>query len=264
MFLRTHKTILSFILFFPFFLLISSKRDNGFLVFLKDYDATLYPGFRLTDKSDDRVGIVNYYNALSIHMESFVSDLLKDVEYEIFWIAPVIYTKTFPILLQNHHLVDKIVPNTEIARIVPGIFEPEEMVSENTNWGLDKMNVMKAWEISDGSGITVASIDTGVMYTHESIVSSYGGSLDSHDYTWFDPKEFRNDDWWCTPGICSPIFCCMNEPFDNNGHGTHTIGTIAGSKNSGIGVAPGVRWIAAKGCRDGGCLAYGLCNNIYI
>ena len=40
--------------------------------------------------------------------------------------------------------------------------------------------------------------------------------------------------------------------------GTHTMGTIAGTAETGIGVAPGVQWIAAKGCRDGSCLDYGL------
>jgi subtilisin family serine protease len=50
----------------------------------------------------------------------------------------------------------------------------------------------------------------------------------------------------------------MDEPFDIIGHGTHVIGSIAGSVQSGVGVAPGVSWMAAKGCRDGACLAYGL------
>ena len=36
------------------------------------------------------------------------------------------------------------------------------------------------------------------------------------------------------------------------------MGTIAGTAETGIGVAPGVQWIAAKGCRDGSCLDYGL------
>jgi len=34
------------------------------------------------------------------------------------------------------------------------------------------------------------------------------------------------------------------------------MGTIAGV--NGIGVAPGAKWVAAKGCKDGNCLDYGL------
>lgn len=36
----------------------------------------------------------------------------------------------------------------------------------------------------------------------------------------------------------------LTTPYDNNGHGTHTMGTAVGS--GGIGVAPGARWIACK------------------
>ena len=41
-------------------------------------------------------------------------------------------------------------------------------------------------------------------------------------------------------------------------HGSHVTGTSVGSEKFGIGVAPGAKWIAAKGCRDGQCLNYGL------
>lgn len=59
-----------------------------------------------------------------------------------------------------------------------------------------------------------------------------------------------------TGGIPSGI--CGDTPCDNAGHGTHTMGTIAGGDGPGpfspdIGVAPGARWIAAKGCEDFGC-----------
>ena len=37
------------------------------------------------------------------------------------------------------------------------------------------------------------------------------------------------------------------------------MGTIVGSEATGIGMAPGAKWIAAKGCRDGGsCMNFGL------
>jgi len=98
--------------------------------------------------------------------------------------------------------------------------------------------------------------------THVTLLDNYRGYLGnnqfSHDYNWYDPKEFQNDEWWCGGWECSPADCCLDTPFDPIGHGTHTMGTIAGSEGSGIGVAPGVKWIAAKGCRDGSCLNFGL------
>ena len=44
-------------------------------------------------------------------------------------------------------------------------------------------------------------------------------------------------------------------PCDNNNHGTHTMGTMVGDDGgtNQIGVAPGARWIAAKGCETNNC-----------
>ena len=51
------------------------------------------------------------------------------------------------------------------------------------------------------------------------------------------------------PGVCRRVPC------DNNNHGTHTMGTMVGGDGgaNNIGVAPGARWIAAKGCESNSC-----------
>ena len=58
--------------------------------------------------------------------------------------------------------------------------------------------------------------------------------------------------------LVRPVQVCGSpslEPCDNNGHGTHTMGTMVGDDGGGnqIGVAPGARWIAAKGCETNSC-----------
>ena len=96
-----------------------------------------------------------------------------------------------------------------------------------------------------GSGIVVANVDTGVDFEHEALVDQYrgnlGGGVFDHDYNWWDPT-----------GICG------DEPCDNAGHGTHTMGTMVGGDGPGpftpdVGVAPGANWIAAKGCEEFFC-----------
>ena len=88
-----------------------------------------------------------------------------------------------------------------------------------------------------GEGIVVANIDTGVQYDHPALVNQYRGNNGdgtfNHNYNWFDAAG------------TSP-----NAPSDGNGHGTHTMGTMVGDDGAGnqIGVAPGVKWIAANGC----------------
>ena len=93
--------------------------------------------------------------------------------------------------------------------------------------------------------MTVASIDTGVDYSHPALAGKYrgrhaDGSVDN-DYNWFDPSH-----------VCSTAAPC-----DNVGHGTHTMGTMVGGQipdgADQIGVAPGATWIAAKGCASSSC-----------
>ena len=113
-------------------------------------------------------------------------------------------------------------------------------------WGVEKIRADEAWADGVlGQGIVVANVDTGVDFTHPALVEQYrgnnGGGDVHHDYNWWDPT-----------GICG------DEPCDNVGHGTHTMGTMVGGDGPGpftpdIGVAPGAQWIAAKGCEDFGC-----------
>ena len=136
--------------------------------------------------------------------------------------------------------LEKIYPL--VKPIAPRIVEPDAAAPE---WGVAKIGADKVWaEGITGQGVVVATIDTGVEYTHEALVEQYRGNNHdgsfSHDYNWWDPT-----------GVCG------DTPCDNAGHGTHTMGTIVGGDADGplpdIGVAPGATWIAAKGCEDFDC-----------
>ncbi|TWD82010.1 subtilisin family serine protease [Kribbella amoyensis] len=118
-------------------------------------------------------------------------------------------------------------------------------------WGVSAIHADQAWTRyrSTGQGIVIGSIDSGAQYDHPALVSSYRGTVGdgtfSHDYNWYDPEN----------ACGSPVPC------DNVGHGSHTLGTMAGDDHAGnqIGVAPGARWISAKGCATtDGCSDLGL------
>ena len=94
-----------------------------------------------------------------------------------------------------------------------------------------------------GQGITVAGADTGQRWTHNALKPHYrgwDGQNADHNYNWHDSIH---------DSIGNP--CGNDSPFpcDDNGHGTHTIGTAIGDDGMGnqIGMAPGARWI---GCRN--------------
>lgn len=121
-----------------------------------------------------------------------------------------------------------------------------EVATAAPEWGVSQIGADQVWELGvAGAGVLVATIDTGVDFTHPALIDSYQGNLGGgefvHDYHWWDPT-----------GTCGPVPC------DNVDHGTHVTGTIAGGDGLGpftpdVGVAPGVRWIAAKGCETINC-----------
>ncbi len=100
-----------------------------------------------------------------------------------------------------------------------------------------------------GTGVVVAGLDTGVQWDHDAIVRQYRGwngvALSAtHDYNWYDAAG-----WIANPlQPTGPVTPALT-PFDDRGHGTHTISTVIGDDGAGnqIGVAPGARWI---GCRN--------------
>lgn len=152
-------------------------------------------------------------------------------------------------------LLERLAALPEVAKIeadVPVVI-PEPIVApraqatvDGVEWNVDKIGADQVWsEFSDrGQGIVVANIDTGVQWDHPALLGQYrgnsGGSV-NHNYAWFNPAGG----------------CPTAAPCDTNGHGTHTMGTMAGDDGgtNKIGVAPGVKWIAAKGCEGETCSA---------
>ena len=123
----------------------------------------------------------------------------------------------------------------ELPKVIEGSAEKTVNALE---WGIANINADDVWSQYGvkGEGITVANIDTGVQFDHPALVASYRGNNGDgtfdHNYNWFDAAE-----------------ACDGAPCDNDEHGTHTMGTMAGSDGANqIGVAPGVKWIAANGC----------------
>jgi subtilisin family serine protease/uncharacterized membrane protein len=121
-------------------------------------------------------------------------------------------------------------------------------------WNITQIHADDVWNLYGvtGQGVLVANIDTGVQYNHPALVNQYAGNLGGgqfdHDFHWYDATS--------TAAL---------SPFDDNGHGTHTMGTTVGGDGPGpfvndIGVAPGADWIAVKAFSGDGT---GLTSNIH-
>ncbi|MEO8133857.1 MAG: S8 family serine peptidase [Betaproteobacteria bacterium] len=103
-----------------------------------------------------------------------------------------------------------------------------------------------------GQGIVVGGQDTGVSWSHPALKSQYlgwNGSSVDHNYHWHDAIHAQ------PPADPNPNPCGYNttSPCDDNGHGTHTMGTAVGDNGAGeqVGMAPGARWIACRNMDSG-------------
>jgi len=163
----------------------------------------------------------------------------QNVNFKSFWITNRIYIPdaSEALIARLSRRSDVIrVRDEHFAHLIKPVEVGEVTVKKSVApvWSVELIRAPEAWNYTNGEGIVIANIDTGVRYTHESLIGSYRGNLGTnntfdHNYNWFDSRGTTN-------------------PNDGNGHGTHTMGTIAGSQNSGVGVAPGAKWFAAKGC----------------
>lgn len=107
--------------------------------------------------------------------------------------------------------VDEMVPPNQVVTTPSDPYYGQE-------WHLQKIQAPTAWSATQGSGVTVAILDTGVDGTHPDLAASMVAG-----YNFYDNNTNTADVW---------------------GHGTAVAGTVAGIYNNGIGVvgvAPGVR-----------------------
>jgi serine protease AprX len=133
----------------------------------------------------------------------------------------------------------------------------EGNATEAIEVGLNNVKAPSIWTLGfTGQGIVVANQDTGMRWTHNALRAHYrgwGGSVATsvHDYNWHDSVHARitGADGGTASGPNNSCGYNLVVPCDDQGHGTHTTGTVVGddAATNQIGVAPGAKWI---GCRN--------------
>ncbi len=148
-------------------------------------------------------------------------------------------------------LLQKLKKNPNIEYAEPNyivkkaeVYPNDTLYISGLQWGLDKINAPKAWELTKGSkDIYVAVVDTGVDFNHPDLKGNI----------YLNEDERKGNDNNCYNGVDDDgngyIDDCYGfnavdgrgSALDDDGHGTHLSGIIGALTNNNQGVA-GVNW----------------------
>jgi len=213
----------------PFFVVFGDRAD-------------LKPAYRITDRVARARFVEQALRATADRSQAGVRGFLqgRGVDFTSFWIENKIYVRqgTLDLARALARMPGVVALLPEKVYTVPQP-QAEAPAIQGIEWGINKIRAPEVWANGNtGQGIVVANIDTGVQSTHPALVNQYRGNGTTNLGNWKDPT-----------GLCGAAPC------DNNGHGTHTMGTMVGDDGLGnqIGVAPAAKWIACKGCITGDC-----------
>jgi hypothetical protein len=216
----------------PFFVMLSERAD-------------VKPAYRISNRAARGRYVVQALQAVANRSQAGLRGYLRGqrVAFTPFWVENKIYVPQGTL-----ELARALAPRPEVAALVPEAvytLSPPQLSAGASvlgiEWNISKIRANEVWPTTKGSGLVLANIDTGVQFTHPALAGQYrgnNGGVYTHTGNWSDPT-----------GVCGAAPC------DNNGHGTHTMGTMVGDDGAGnqVGVAPNARWIACKGCATNSC-----------
>ncbi len=184
----------------------------------------------------------------------------RGIEYQSFYIVNAILVRgdrNLARTLAARPDVKRIDGNPVMRQTLPRPHKPEPL-EFNPEWqwpdlatgkailaaepGISYVRAPQIWNLGyTGQGVVVGGADTGYRWTHAALKNAYrgwNGTTASHDYNWHDSVHSGG-------GVCGANSAT---PCDDNGHGSHTMGTTVGLDGANqIGMAPGAKWI---GCRN--------------
>ncbi len=170
------------------------------------------------------------------------------VEYQSFYVANMVWVKGDTAVIESvarRPDVAHLYANPAVQLRLPP--QPAARQSANIASGVEAsialVNADDVWAAGyTGQGVVIGGQDTGYDWDHPALKNQYrgwDGQTADHNFNWHDAIHSGS----------SPCGFDALAPCDDQGHGTHTMGTMVGDDGGSnqIGMAPGAKWI---GCRN--------------
>ena len=222
----------------------------------KQYDPVvlLEESQRIKNPSGRRTYVVNTLKAFSQQEQADLLSLLRQLEIQgkvkeiqPLWIGNLVTCQILPEVVElllarkdlarlDYNKMQQVLDTSILDEPVPGARPDQIKSGKEIIWSLNLINAPQVWEEGfTGEEVIVAVIDSGVNYNHLDIAANMWTSLEFpyHGYNFLSNS---------------------NNPMDDNGHGTHCAGTVAGNGTAGTqtGVAPSATIMALKVLDAGG------------
>ena len=227
---------------------------------------------RLQTKEEKGTFVFNILRGAAERSQVGIQQLMnaQSVRFQSFWLVNGLF------LSANYDLIKQIAERDDVAEVMNNPHAPLDLVPDMNvpqreglvvTWGIQKIRADSVWALGyRGQNVVVGGEDTGYSWTHPAIKPKYRGwntttSVADHNYNWHDAIHLD------TITAKNPCGADAIAPCDDNSHGTHTMGTMAGTADTNlIGVAPNARWIGARNMdRGDGTLArYVECFEFFI
>jgi subtilisin family serine protease len=205
----------------------SSAAEN----YLVLYKGTQSPSSAAADITAAGGTLVANYSQIGVAIARASSDAFRTTLAGNVTVDGVVETSQFAVRLDDDNF------GGNDATLIPPTPAPGNDTLSGLQWDMDQIHAPEARAINGGSpSVVVGDIDTGLDYTHPDLAPNV---------------DFANSAS-CIGGVPNTAPSAWR---DDNGHGTHTAGTIAAAKNGiGIvGVAPNVK---IAGIKAGNALGY--------
>ncbi|MDX2043440.1 MAG: S8 family serine peptidase, partial [Acidobacteriota bacterium] len=233
-------------------------KEAEFLVVLTD-KADISNADRFNAKADKGRFVRDSLMAKALATQAPIKELLaaRKRKMQSFYIVNAMLT------FGSRELVEELAARDDVARIEGNPQIKNNLVAQPTaeeinaavrsltspnapeaiELGVNSIRAPEVWAQGfTGQGIVVGGADTGIKWDHAALINKYrgwNGTTANHDFNWHDSIHSGG-------GVCGAN---TTAPCDDNGHGTHTVGTTLGDDGGSnqIGVAPGAKFI---GCRN--------------
>jgi subtilisin family serine protease len=144
-----------------------------------------------------------------------------------------------------------LVPNRRLKAEMRSPIVEFDAVVDSRLWGIKETHAPEVWSVTQGEGVTVAVVDTGVDRNHEALTDRLliNGAEQSGKVGVDEDNNGYVDDVYGWD-----FYGNKSDNQDDQGHGSHVSGTIAGqlaSKNF-YGVAPKAKILAVKSHNQAG------------